>query len=139
MIMNRRLLLGGAAAALIAPSSAFAAKALNYQPGLVDTLLAEGHTVFIDFFTHWCSTCAAQKRVIDALKKQNPAYEKSITFVNVDWDVYARDDLSTRLNIPRRSTLVALKGDRELGRIVAGTSKSDIQTLMDRALLAATS
>jgi hypothetical protein len=41
------------------------------------------------------------------------------------------------LNIPRRSTLVVLKGDQELGRIVAGTRKGDIKALLDRALQAA--
>jgi hypothetical protein len=31
-----------------------------------------------------------------------------------------------------------LKGDKELGRIVAGTKKADIKALMDTALAAAT-
>jgi thioredoxin 1 len=41
------------------------------------------------------------------------------------------------MNIPRRSTLVVLKGNKELGRIVAGTAKDDIKALMDLALQAA--
>ena len=62
--------------------------------------------------------------------------EKNIVFVNVDWDTYAKADLTTSLNIPRRSTLVVLKGSDELGRIVAGTSREEIQALMDTALKA---
>ena len=51
--------------------------------------------------------------------------------------MYSQSELAKRLNIPRRSTLVVLKGDRELGRIVAGTQKSKIKALMDAALDAA--
>lgn len=136
-MLDRRTFILSAAAAGFAPVAVRAAEGLAYTPGMVDGLLAEGRTVFVDFYTNWCSTCAAQSRVITELRKQNRAYDNALTFVNVDWDQYSRDDLSIRLNIPRRSTLVALHGDQELGRIVAGTSKSDIKALMDRALMAA--
>ena len=136
--MNRRdfFALTGAAAVTM-PMPAWA-KPLDYTEGLVKQHLAKGETVFLDFKTDWCTTCAAQERVLNALKKSNPEYEKSITFINVDWDVHSRSALAIDLNIPRRSTLVVLRGDQELGRIVAGTSKKDIQALMDTALSAAT-
>ena len=67
----------------------------------------------------------------------NSAYAENISFINVDWDIYGRGDLSDKLRIPRRSTLVVLKGNQELGRIVAGTSKKAIKQLMDIALDAA--
>ncbi len=111
---------------------------LAYQPGLVEERLAAGETVFLDFKASWCTTCKAQERVIEALKSQNPGYEAAITFINVDWDTYANDALTNRLAIPRRSTLVVLKGDQELGRIVAGTREAEIRALMDLALVAAT-
>ncbi|MBI1493877.1 thioredoxin family protein [Halocynthiibacter styelae] len=133
--MNRRTFLMTTAAAALMPALASATQ--NYTPGLVDELLAEGKTVFIDFKTDWCTTCAAQERVIGGLLSNNPEYAENIAFVNVDWDNYADDDLSIRLRIPRRSTLVVLKGEEELGRIVAGTSRSQIQALMDTALTAA--
>ena len=93
--------------------------------------------MFLDFKADWCSTCAAQERVINALLQENSAYEANVVFVNVDWDQYRGDDLTQRLRIPRRSTLVVLKGNQELGRIVAGTSRDDIKALMDTALSAA--
>ncbi len=132
--MNRRdFLLTATAATLVTPALASTA----YTPGLVDQELVAGKTVFLDFKTDWCSTCAAQERVINALKAANPAYEQAITFIDVDWDQYANDPLSVALQVPRRSTLVVLKGQSELGRIVAGTSTSHIQGLMDPALAAA--
>ena len=136
--MNRRdfIILSTAAAAAL-PGVAMAAA--NYTPGLVQKHLDKGDTVFLDFKTDWCTTCAAQERVINALKSENPDYEKNIVFVNVDWDEHPNSDLSRSLKIPRRSTLVVLKGKEELGRIVAGTSKTDIKALMDMALKAAMS
>ncbi len=133
--MNRRDFIALSAASVVLPATAFAAS--NYTPGLVQKHLAAGDTVFLDFKASWCSTCAAQERVINALKADNPAYEAGITFIDVDWDEFGKSDLVKSMNIPRRSTLVVLKGDQELGRIVAGTSKKDIKALMDKALTAA--
>jgi thioredoxin len=133
--MKRRQFIALTGAATLTPMLAQAAqKSLVYTPGLVDELLANGDTVFVDFFTTWCSTCRAQGRNIEALRDANPAYDESMTFVKVDWDIYSEDDLSIWLNIPRRSTLVVLRGDDELGRIVANTSKTAIKELMDLGL-----
>ena len=112
---------------------------MDYAPGLVKKELAAGKTVFADFYAPWCTTCRAQSRVIDALRQANPAYDENISFVTIDWDTYGNGDLANELQIPRRSTLVVLKGDKELGRVVAGTSKKAIKALLDTALAAATS
>lgn len=71
--------------------------------------------------------------------QENPAYAQSISFIAVDWDEWGSGDLVRELNVPRRSTLVVLKGDQELGRIVAGTGRDEIKALMDLALQAAIS
>lgn len=131
--MNRRHFLASTAAIAVVPIAAQAV-GLEYSPGLVKERLAAGETVFIDFAAAWCTTCRAQERVIADLINANPAYEENITFVRVDWDQHSRGELATELNIPRRSTLVVLKGDEELGRVVARTSQRDIQALMDVAL-----
>ena len=131
--MDRRTFIATASATALLPAAANAI-GLEYTPGLVKERLAAGETVFIDFAAHWCTTCRAQERVIGQLLGENPAYEENITFVRVDWDQYGRGELATELNIPRRSTLVVLKGDEELGRLVARTSRGDIQGLLDTAL-----
>lgn len=108
-----------------------------YTPGMVQELLAAGETVFVDFSADWCSTCQAQARVIQQLKAEDPGYKDAVKFVVVDWDKHGKSTLSRSLKIPRRSTLVVLKGDQELGRIVAGTSRNDIKELMDIAVSSA--
>lgn len=134
--MDRRtFLFSTTAAAFAAPAMAME----DYAPGLVDKELAAGKTVFVDFATDWCSTCRAQESKISALRAENPAYDSAISFIRVDWDQHSDGALANRLNIPRRSTLVVLKGDQELGRIVAGTGADEIKALMDTALAAATS
>ncbi|PYG28559.1 thioredoxin family protein [Pelagimonas varians] len=130
--MDRRTFLAGLTATVPFAANASA----DYTPGLVKKHLAQGDVVFLDFKASWCSTCAAQERVIKKLKDGNPNYEAKITFIDVDWDTYGSSDLVKSMKIPRRSTLVALKGDQELGRIVAQTSTASIKGLMDTALAA---
>jgi thioredoxin 1 len=136
-MINRRTFLVSAGAGLAMPRMALAADDIIYTPGLAEAAMDEGKVVFLDFWASWCSTCAAQVRVLDKLRAENPAYGHAITFIRVDWDEYGRGELSRSLAIPRRSTLVALKGREELGRIVAGTREDVIRQLLDTALAAA--
>lgn len=135
--MKRRHFIALSAAASLAPFSLHAAEPLQYTPGAAEAAMDAGKVVLLDFWASWCSTCAAQERVLAELKAENPAYVENIVFFVVDWDKHGKGDLSKALKIPRRSTLVALKGREELGRIVAGTSKRDIKALLDMALAAA--
>lgn len=134
--MKRRDFIALTAAATLAPLT-LSAEVVDYTPGMAQAALANGETVFLDFSATWCGTCAAQDRVINALRDENPDYDANITFIKVDWDDYGNGDLSNALKIPRRSTLVVLKGDKELGRVIAGTARKQIKKLMDTALKAA--
>lgn len=135
--MNRRRFLSLAPAALGLPAltgRAYAADRMFYVPGNAEAAMDMGKIVLLDFWTNWCSTCAAQDRVIEELRASDPAYDKGITFFTVDWDNYADSKLSKDLQIPRRSVLVALKGRKEIGRVVVDTSKVSIKALLDAAL-----
>lgn len=136
-LLNRRDFIALTAATVLVPLAA-SAEVRDYTPGMAQKDLKAGKTVFLDFSATWCSTCAAQDRVITALRAENPAYDANISFIKVDWDDYGTGKLSKSLQIPRRSTLVVLKGNQELGRIVAGTARGQIKDLMDVALTAAT-
>lgn len=135
--MNRRDFLATSTAFSLTPLALRAAEPLLYTPGSAEAAMDAGKIVLLDFWASWCSTCAAQERVLGELRAENPAYEENIMFFVVDWDEHGKGPLSRELGIPRRSTLVALKGRQELGRIVAGTAKSEIMALLDLALAAA--
>ena len=132
--MNRRYFIAAAATLAVAPFAAHAASYVTYKPGVIENALAEGKTVFVDYSATWCSTCKRQERVIDGLRAADPKYDSAMVFVKVDWDDYGNHKVSKSRNIPRRSTLLVLRGKSELGRIVAGTAESDIQALMDKGL-----
>lgn len=125
------------ATAAALPALADEPESIDYTPGLIETALADGRTVFVDYAAAWCSTCATQERVINALREANPAYDAAMVFVRVDWDDFGKHEVTTSRNIPRRSTLLVLQGDQELGRIVAGTAEADIKALLDTGLAAA--
>ncbi len=71
--------------------------------------------------------------MLKKLRASDPEYNKSITFVLIDWDTFKGHDVTTSRNIPRRSTMVLIKGGKEAGRIVAKTSESEIKALLDSA------
>lgn len=133
--MQRRTFIASSAAFALGPVAAFAeASFVEYTPGLVKDQLAAGKTLLVDYSAKWCSTCARQARVINALRAENPDFDAAMTFIKVDWDTYRRHDITRARGIPRRSTLILLKGDQELGRIVAGTSEGQIKALLERGL-----
>ncbi|MEJ6500729.1 MAG: thioredoxin family protein [Rhodobacterales bacterium] len=135
--MKRRDFMALAGAVVLVPVGAIAGETegyTRYRPGVVADLLADGKTVFVDFYTDWCSTCRAQERAINALRLENPAYNDAMVFVKVDWDVYYGSAIAYDYKIPRRSTLLVLRGDQELGRNVADASKASIKSLMDLGL-----
>lgn len=134
--MKRRLFLAATAAALSAPKALFALSSTSdYTPGLIEEKLAAGETVFVDYAADWCGTCKRQERVISELRTNHPEYDENISFVRVDWDTYSGHEVATSRKVPRRSTLILLKGEDELGRIVAGTSTDEIKGLLDLALV----
>ena len=103
---------------LATPAVALAAQA--YEPGLVKQLLSEGKTVFVDYTIERCTACAAQKRTLARLLKENLAHSEKIEFVIIDYDQFGRGGLA-----------------KELGRIVVRTSSKQIRALLDTALSAA--
>ena len=132
--MKRRSFMALTAAAAMVGLPAAAAGFVDYKPGVIDKALAEGKTVFVDYSATWCGTCKRQGRVINALLASDLAYDKAMLFVKVDWDTYKNHDVTVFREIPRRSTLIVLRGDDELGRIVAGTGEAEIKALMDAGL-----
>lgn len=132
--MHRRVFLALSTATLLAPPLRAGGNLVTFKPGVIQAALDEGKTVFVDYFAPWCSTCRTQERRVEELRAENPEYDRNLFFVRVDWDTYRDHEVVTSRAIPRRSTLLVLRGKNELGRVVAGTSKSEIKALLDKGL-----
>lgn len=132
MKLSRRLFTATAVAgmAMLAALPLSARNVVTYEPPLLADYVASGEPFLLDFSATWCTTCHAQERVLDALQAENPAYD-AIPILRVDWDTYRSSELVAELAIPRRSTLVMMQGEEELGRVVAGTGRDQIATLLD--------
>jgi thioredoxin 1 len=72
--------------------------------------------------------------VIEELRASQPAYDRNIAFINVDWDEHpASSPLAKKMGVAERATLILLHKDGELGRLAWETSKSGIAGLLDKA------
>jgi len=120
-----------ATVSLTAPQIA-EARTVNFTQASYKRLVASGKPFMLGVHASWCSTCARQKRVINALKATGSPY-KGMTVIEMDWDKYRGSALAKSLKIPRRSTLIMYNGGREVGRLVAGTGKRQIKGLIDKA------
>lgn len=133
--MFKRLIMISAAALLAASTFVFAGSdTIEYTPGLIEEKLGGGETILVDYSAAWCGTCKRQERILTELRTENPAFDEKIAFVKVDWDTYSTHAVTQSRNIPRRSTLILLRGDEELGRIVAGTDTDEIRSLLELGL-----
>ena len=135
-MQRRDFLLLSAAISLAAPM-AMAAKVNVYSPELVASELAAGKTVVLDFTASWCISCQSQGRAIQALRDANPAYDKTITVVDLDWDTYKNTDLAKQYGVTNRGSLVFLRGDKIIAQTYSHSSKADLKALFDQAAAAA--
>lgn len=95
-----------------------------------DHLTKEGKPVVLEVSAPWCSTCKQQKPIIESLMKQ-PAY-KDVTLMTVDFDS-AKPTLKT-FKVNMQSTLVAFKGEKEVGRSVGDTSPAGLEGLVKKTV-----
>lgn len=97
--------------------SAFAAAQKANQPILVHVTAP------------WCSTCTAQKPIVDRLHAE-PAFSNYKVF-NVDFDT--QKPLLRKLGVRMQSTLIVYKGATEEGRSSGDTDAGAIKALLERA------
>ena len=95
-----------------------------------DKLTREGKPVVLDVSATWCPTCKQQKPIVDSLMKQ-PAY-KDVTLMTIDFD--AEKPTLKQFKVGMQSTLVAFKGQAEVGRSVGDTTPTGIEGLIKKTV-----
>ena len=106
----------------------------KYKPGLVKSAIARGETVLLGYLSSWWGTCTRQKSVLKKLRASHPEYDKSITFILIDWDTFSSHTITSSMKVPRRSTIVGIKDGTEIGRLVGQISERKIKVLLDKGL-----
>jgi thioredoxin 1 len=108
--------------------SAACAQALEVKPYNAAALAqAEkaGIPVALHFHADWCPTCKAQTIMLNKLKAE-PGLD--ITVLVADYD--NQGDLKKRFSVRGQSTLVVLKGSKEVTRLVGDTSAEGIRNAL---------
>jgi thiol-disulfide isomerase/thioredoxin len=91
---------------------------------------AAGKPVLVDAFAPWCPTCRAQAPTIEKLAT-DPAY-KDLQILRLDYDNQIAE--KKVLGINKQSTLIAYKGNTEVGRVLGITDPGQIRTFAASAL-----
>lgn len=73
-----------AVVAVMAPVAAFAGEWRDYEPAAFAEAQQAGETIFVAVHADWCSSCRAQRPILDALV-DDPMFEDATAFL-VDFD-----------------------------------------------------
>lgn len=119
----------------VSPAAA-AYAAQDYRPGKLRDLRDNGQPVIVNYWASWSITCQIKRDIISDLKRDDPRYLSGLTFLDVNWDTYGRSVMAQRMKVERRSTLIALRGNDEIARIVAETDPRAVKGFLDTALSA---
>ncbi|MBA3511115.1 thioredoxin family protein [Sphingomonas sp.] len=90
----------------------------------------QGRPILVDVTAEWCTVCKAQGKQISAITR-NPAFNK-LLILRLDYD--RQKAQRRRLNVPRQSTLIAYRGQKETGRLVAVSERKAIESLLRSAV-----
>ena len=132
--MHRRSFLLTAAATAL-PLGAQAYPAEPFTPALWRDLRDQDRTVIFNYRAAWSLTCQIKADLIADALAENPAYQR-LTFIDVDWDTFGRSQLTERLRVERRSTLLVMKRGEEVARLVNEPYARRVRALLDTALAA---
>lgn len=127
--MIRAPLAAALVALTLAAVPAVAAEQAPYSASAFAAAQAAGKPVVVDVTAPWCSTCAAQKPIVQALLKE-PEF-KNLVLLHVDFDT--QKALLRKLNVREQSTFVVYKGRDEVGRSTGDTDKASIAALFAKA------
>ncbi len=132
--MHRRLFLTSLAAATL-PITATAYSPLQYGPASWGDVRANNDRLVLNFRAAWSLTCQIKADLLANILTSSPQY-RALTFVDVDWDTFGPSQWTERLGVQRNSTLIAMKDEKEIARLVNEPYERALRRLLDTALAA---
>jgi len=108
------------------------AQALEIKPysgGALAEAQKADRPVALHFHAAWCPTCRAQEQAMQSLTS-DPALNLTVLVANYDTE----KDLKRRFNVRAQSTIVVLRGQKELARLVGESSQTSIRQALKTAL-----
>lgn len=118
--------------ALLLLGSASLVQALEVTPYSAAALAlaqAADKPVALHFHADWCPTCRAQDKALESMKGEKGL---DLTILTVNYDT--EKDLKKRFNVRTQSTMVVLKGSKEVARLAGDTSADGIRGALKAAL-----
>ena len=132
--MHRRSFLLSCAVSLV-PSVVLAYPSEPFSPSVWRDLRATDQVVVLNYRATWSLTCQIKSDLIAEALVENPAYGR-LVFVDVDWDTFGHSQMTERLKVKRRSTLLVMKNGTEVTRLVNEPYERQVRALLDTALAA---
>ncbi|MCW5715038.1 MAG: thioredoxin family protein [Bauldia sp.] len=117
-------LLLGAGAALPAPAAAL--ERVDYTTVGYEEAIAADVPVIVGVWADWCGICQTQIGIIEALA-DDPRFA-NLLVIEVSFDTQRH--IMIRLNASFRSTIIGMRGGREIGRLNAETDAAAIEAFM---------
>ena len=92
----------------------------------LESYLSEDKLLVIDFWADWCGPCKALSPIIDELATE---YADRANIGKCD--VEENDDIAVRYKIRNVPTIVFVKNDKEVNRVVGAISKADLTSKIE--------
>lgn len=107
-------------------AAAHAAESRNFDQATFDAAKAQGRSVLVEVSAWWCPVCSSQKRSIAAITA-DPAYDR-LLILKVSYD--GQRAVWRGLGVQKQGTLIAFKGQREVGRLAFVTDRNQIAAML---------
>lgn len=114
--------------ATLAAGAARAATEAPFEPQAFAAAQQAGKPILVDVWASWCPTCATQAPILHQMSA-DPAF-KDLTIFKVDFDT--QKDALRALAVRSQSTLIAFRGNTEVGRSVGDTRADSIRALLEK-------
>jgi thioredoxin 1 len=130
MLSRRSILIASLVASTCAIASAFAEPAPTFEPMAFAEAQKAGKPILLAIHASWCPTCKAQAPILSELRA-DPKF-RDLVYSVIDFD--SQKDVVNRFGVRMQSTLIAFKGEKEVGRSVGDTQRASIFALAEKSM-----